>query len=213
MLGNKIEYGINFEKKIAELFTDNEFKTYSEKYIKNENKGEFDLLAYKDGYLFIIETKATKGRLSLQDIENQKRDSLTKLLEQLDKNYIEIKDDFENLKMKLEIKETLEDLVLVPLAVTNNFEFEEELFETTNYLDKIIKISAFELELILNDTASILYDKPNFILWKKDYKTCPSKILYSSIKERIIWKDLIDNVKNEKANITHHKFYDFTILF
>lgn len=213
LLGNKKGYGVRFESNIKELFSSNNFKIYSGKYAQMKDCGEFDLLAYKDRYLFIVEIKASKGRLSIQDIENQKRDSLTKLISQLDKNYIEIKDDFENLKMKLHIQEDFEDLILVPIAVTNNFEFEEVLFDSENYEDKIIKISAFELELILKDLVCFLYEKPDFLLWRKKSKTCPSNILYSAIKERIVWKDLINNLKNQKNEPKHHTLGEFNIIF
>jgi Holliday junction resolvase-like predicted endonuclease len=214
-LGDKNEYGSAFENKVIELFDQNEFKTYSAKFRKRKGakRGEFDLLAYKDGVVFLLEMKSTYGRAYIDEIAHHEANAIQKAKKQVEKDYIELMDDFEYLQKELSIKESFDELEIYPLITANNFEHEEVLYPSEIFENGIRKVSDFELELILKDSYCIMINEPDKLLWRKREPHCSSSTLKNAIDNRVIWSDLIKVMEKEKFETNRFELGEFGIEF
>lgn len=134
-----------FENKICEMFKNANFKAVSQHTVKNSKNNDIDVMAYKDGYLFIIEGKITYSRLDYDTIRIHTEETLKKAENQLNyrvKKYLDYLDD-ETIRI-LEIDD-ISSLTIIPLIVTNSFEgkcicgngiYKLSEYELAMYLDK-----------------------------------------------------------------------------
>jgi hypothetical protein len=133
----------------------------------------------------------------------------------LEKAIHNIKEDWPNLRSKFEISEALkiEDVTIVPLIVTDNFEGDLRL-----YKDTILKTSLLELEVnfknnkkdlleiyfqsqpvmnsLNNELKSNKVNPVNWDLWKERNK-CSVENLIENIEHNAVWKELENNWKLE----------------
>ncbi|NVN96639.1 hypothetical protein HXX01_00050 [Candidatus Nomurabacteria bacterium] len=139
------------ELHIEQLFYESGFKTLSGVGFKASNgqSGDYDILAFKDNYLFVCEVKA--GTRS--DAFRLARYAETVRLEgcaaeQLNKAIICIKEEWNNLKVKLNIDEriSLGTVTIIPLIITDYFEGD---FQT--YKGGIRKVSLLEMEIMFKN--------------------------------------------------------------
>jgi tetratricopeptide (TPR) repeat protein len=115
-----------------------------------DEKGDFDALAYKNGYLFVIEAKLAPIRIDLNDIHNELSSSFLKGASQLNKalKYIEFR--FVDIKKSLGINEdAFHKLKIFPLIVSTSFESDHNRIDWGKA--SFLKISWHELMLILNN--------------------------------------------------------------
>lgn len=156
-------YATNFEKQIEKLFIENSFKTKQglEFQSRNGQKGEFDVLAFKDNNLFVCEAKT--GQRS-DDFSYASHLETTRLegcaAEQLEKEIANIKEDWVNIRTKLEITENIdmEDVKIIPLIVTDFFEGDLKLYKKS-----ILKTSLLELAVILKNNKKKLFENYNLM--------------------------------------------------
>lgn len=149
------------EKSLAEDFNNARINAIaSHKYrLKKDSgiiTGEIDTLAYKEGYLFVIEIKTTyveeapgvKAINHSRTIEGKAKYQLNNAVDYIKSNFDEIRDIEE-----LNIDCKLSDIKIIPLIVTNIFDYESE-FTSNN----IIRISDFTLKIILkNDLGDMMF--------------------------------------------------------
>lgn len=131
----------NYEEKLCSLFKNAGYKAVSQVC----KKEDIDVIAYKDGYLFMIEAKITYSRLDYSKIKLHTEGALKKAEKQLIRrrdnylNYLD-KDTME----KLCIQQISSIKKIVPLIVTN-------LFEGKVVRDNgIFKLSEYELDMYLS---------------------------------------------------------------
>lgn len=148
------------EEDLANLFIDAGFEAVASRVyeIDKQTKPEIDVLAYTDNTLFIIELKTTYlTEDPLRNLKYINRTYAEKAVDQLkrSKTFIEANFDgekFRELKTELGITCSLEELCIRPLIVSNVFDGDDLVFD-----DEIMKISAFELSIILkNDLYWVL---------------------------------------------------------
>ncbi|MFW5971933.1 MAG: hypothetical protein ACOCRL_00445 [Bacillota bacterium] len=150
---NHREQSEKMEEKLLELFKLNDFNTlenyeYNSLTPNNKIDGEIDLLAFKDNTLFIIELKTTFARSTVREIYNHEEHALNKKAgEQLERASKYIKERFSEIKDKLGINVSYEEIKRYPLVVSTSFE--GDYFSIKG---KFKKISFFELKLILTNT-------------------------------------------------------------
>jgi hypothetical protein len=141
----------------------NSFKTKQglEFQSRNGQKGEFDVLAFKDNSLFVCEAKT--GQRS-DDFSYASHLETTRLegcaAEQLEKEIANIKEAWVNIRTKLEITENIdiEDVKIIPLIVTDFFEGDLKLYKKS-----ILKTSLLELAVILKNNKKKLFENYNLI--------------------------------------------------
>ena len=153
----KKTFGKLVEEKLVEEFCE-PFNAKSFNQVKE--KGDYDCLAYKDGVLFVIQAKATHIRASLKDNFLFTEREITKAKRQIDKNLVDLNENFEVIRNKLKIKETsIGQLQIFPLIVTTSFEKDgETLVSSFDPKYKIHKISLFELQIILRGEEQNMFD-------------------------------------------------------
>ncbi|SEA17278.1 hypothetical protein SAMN05660420_01473 [Desulfuromusa kysingii] len=148
--GNK-EYSTFQENKIAEIFKLGGWKAISSKKLRGKygRLSEIDVLAYKDGILFLIETKLTYFRTSIKEIHDhlpqleKAGNQIERAMTALEMNYSKVCDWFD-------IDETYNQLRIVPLIVSSSFEYDHHFFNGFR------KVSLFELQLLLQGTTPFL---------------------------------------------------------
>jgi hypothetical protein len=140
-----------FELRIEELFRSKSFNTISGEKFKSLNgqTGDFDVLAYKDNYLFVCEAKTglrTSEFIHTTYSETVKLDGTA--ADQLEKAVLNIEEDWDNLKRKLGIYNDVqfEDIKIVPLIITDYFEGDLQLYKKAYR-----KISLIELDVMLKN--------------------------------------------------------------
>lgn len=213
----------NFEKKIEELFKSSGFKTISSLRFEsaNEQKGDFDVLAFKDNYLIVCEAKT--GLRTDEFVHASKTEAMRlegKAADQLIKAIHNIKEDWSNLKTKLKLSASLkiEDIEIIPLIITDNFEGDLRLYKKT-----ILKTSLLELEVNLKNKKRellelYLMEQPYMNSLNKDFKDnnmnsinwdlsngeneCSVKNLIKNIEENAIWKELETVWKFENLSLS-----------
>lgn len=209
------QYGSFFEEKIIGLFATSHFNIFHGKYRKRKGgvKGEFDLLAYKDGVLFMIEIKSTYGRGMVREIAQHRLGAITKAKKQLERGYNELKSDYSYLRQELVINEEFEQLKICPLIVSNNFEHEEVLFSSDVFKTGIRKISDFELEVILLDTLLIMLRDPSITIWRDRFDSCPGFLLKNAIDKRMIWEDLFEKFRKQESVLNKLEIEEISIEY
>ena len=193
----------NLEKSLAEDFKHAKIPSvpsHKYKFQKGDGtiKGEIDNLAYKDGYLLVIEMKTTyveenpgqKGIYHSKTVEGKAKYQLTLACEYIKNNFHEI----QSIK-ELKIDRDLSKIKIVPLIVSNIFDYDGE--ETEN---GILKVSDFTLRLILNnDWADLMFSSSKIA---KQY--LPPNTKYFDLP--IISTDGMGNKDNPDFNPTAYRF-------
>jgi hypothetical protein len=190
----------SLEKEIADKFSLQNFNALSSHKYKN---GEIDTIAYKNGYLFLIELKST---FFVEDAKRMASYFETKIRyaqKQLLRGEKDIRDNFEEYKKLLKIDRPFEKLKIIPIIVSNTFD-NDRLLNSSN----IYSISLIELIIILtNSKKSITKIKINgrygyapYIsghnhivdnLWQKD--ECMPEDIINAIDNNIVW-DFIEPI-------------------
>jgi hypothetical protein len=212
----------NFERKIEELFSSNNFKTISSLPFKSSNgqSGDFDVLAFKDNFLIVCEAKTGVRSDEFIHAANSEAVRLEGCAaDQLIKGINNINEDWTNLKSKLKISDSvrINEIKIIPLIVTDYFEGDLHL-----YKNSILKTSLLELEVNLqnqkqsllemyimmqspmNSFNSALNEKretpSNWDLWNGQ-KSCSVENLIQNIQSNAVWKELESIWKFEEHNI------------
>jgi len=160
--------------------------------------GEIDILAYKDGYLFAVELKTTyveenpgqKAIYHSKSVEGKAKYQLATACEYIKNHFHEI----QSIK-ELKIDRDLSDIEIVPLIVSNIFDYDGK--ETEN---GILKISDFTLRLILNNDWSDLM----FSNSKASAQYLPPNMNHYDLP--IISTDRMGNKNNPDFNPTAYRF-------
>jgi hypothetical protein len=144
-------------------------------YKENMRIGNFDIVAYENGVLLLIELKRSKMRVHLSDAYDEYQNSLAKASKQLDKacNYLSENFDLckESYFKDLNIAESeYSKIKIYPLIVSTTFENDHVLIK-----DKHLKISLFEFQHLLyngieminsNKLESLIYQINSNMFWK-----------------------------------------------
>lgn len=137
------------ETYLSNIFKEANFNAISgQRYKYNNKSGEIDLLAYKDGVLFLGELKST---YLIEDmIKNSKYEvrQFNKASEQLDLAKDYVLNNFENIRNleELNIDCPLEDLKIETIIISNIYQADHAMIN-----NKHLKVSLFELLVILKD--------------------------------------------------------------
>ncbi|MDO3377699.1 hypothetical protein [Geoalkalibacter halelectricus] len=171
--GNK-EYSDFQENKIAEIFRIGGWRAIDSQKLKNKEGllSEIDVIAYKDGVLFLIEAKLTYLRSSIKEIHNH-LPQLEKAGIQLERAIVALKDNYPIVCDWLEISDTFDRLRIVSLIVSSSFEYDHKFFNGFR------KVSLFELQLLLQGTTPILK------AWLK-MKEIASEALSPELYDRVV---------------------------
>jgi hypothetical protein len=148
----------NFEFRVEQLFKGKLFNTVSGMRFDSSNgqKGDFDVLAYKDNYLFVCEVKTG---LRSDGFSHAARSETVKLegyaVGQLEKAIFNIQEDWVNIRAKLGIDGdvSFDSVKIVPLIVTDFFEGDLHL-----YKNGVRKISLLELDVIFKNRKKELLE-------------------------------------------------------
>jgi hypothetical protein len=189
-----------FEKSLKNLF-----KKYGYKVINDEKEkkyrgidgyeiGDFDLLAYKDGVLIQMELKLTNTRNSYAERKLWKDKHLLLAKRQLDKGLKFIRENPDQLRKILNLKEKENIDMIDSFIVSNSFLYDHEKIE--DYL----KIGYFEVMLVLF-YIDTLY-KNNAGNAERFVKCINENFLYSKIEELPL------NINDAWVNIG-----DYSLLF
>jgi len=145
------QFSLAQEKFLGERFASQGYTTrLSWKYdVPNHGEGEVDLLAYKDGYLFVIEAKLTYFRNQLPGIYALE-DTFEKAGNQLCRALVAVEKEFGSVREALSIPVDYTELVVVPLIVSTTPEFDFEKYSGCR------KLSQFELQGLL-DPGSFVF--------------------------------------------------------
>lgn len=131
------------EQRIGNLFKQHGFGVnLNPKSSSNANE-LCDILAYKEGILFAVETKLTYPRVTIRQVAGH-ASSLEKGVRQLKMACESIPYEYSLIAKSLDIQEDIKDLTVVPLLVST-------LPEQDGAIDPdVLKVSLFELELLLD---------------------------------------------------------------
>lgn len=169
--------GERTEENLAYWFQKNNFSIVSNhKYI--DHKGEIDLLAFKDGYLFISEIKSTYNRTTLREITQHRSDEdrgINKAISQLKRDIAYLKLHWNQIKTKLNTNLDFSELNIIPMAVTSSLEENEGRLQIAGFVSFIA--SYFDLMLILSNKKALLWNLPEMALLDKFSGKIPTKYL------------------------------------
>jgi len=192
-----IKLGLLIEEQVRNEFICSDFTVRSFKHI-GQKGGDYDCLAYKNGTLFVVQVKSTYLRTTLQDNFFYNNREIKKAANQIDRNLIDIHENFSELKKQIPISEkNVEDLNIVPLIVTTSFEQDGEKIQSKSFPDhSILKTSLFELKVILQGEEDNLFSytemrtskEPN--LFKDGHKRTDPLDIIRALKEEKIWSKL-----------------------
>jgi len=218
------------ETYLSNIFKEANFNAISgQRYKYNNKSGEIDLLAYKDGVLFLGELKSTYVIEHM--IKNSKYEvrQFNKASEQLDLAKDYVVNNFEKIKNleELNIDCDLEDLKIETIIISNIYQADHIMVN-----NKHLKVSLFELLIILKDDlynmlvpkmGKALFDSKFEIpldmmlnkednntlsiedcsLWKNE-KDCSPNDIISAIIENKVWKhqDTNKNFPIEEIELT-----------
>ena len=161
--GYVTEKSTGYENKICQMFKDYAFKAISQVKPQKSNDKDIDVVAYKDGYLFIVETKVTYSRLDYQSIKWHTEGALKKAEEQLNKRRDSYLNYLSSSVLKtLGINDVSEITKVVTMIVTNSFEGK------VIRKNGIFKLHERELEMYLskNSSKALLKMMENDYYWE-----------------------------------------------
>jgi len=192
-----LKLGLLIEEQVRNEFKNCDFTVRSFGHI-GQKGGDYDCLAYKNGTLFVVQVKSTYLRTNLQDNFFYNDREIKKAANQIDRNLIDIHENFPELKEQISISETnVEDLNIVPLIVTTSFEQDGDIIKSKSFPDyRILKTSLFELKVILRGEENNLSSytemstskAPN--LFKDGNKRTDPLDIIRVLKEEKIWSKL-----------------------
>ena len=186
---NHNDQSTNSENYISTIFKEGNFNAISSYRYREHNKnGEIDVLAFKNGILFICELKSTYTQediLKTSIYETQK--FKYKASEQLDlaKDYVD--NNFDEIKgiKELNIDCSKEDLKIETLIISNIYEADH-----LNFNKRHLKVSLFELLVILkNDLYQMLVPKYTKALFDLGLDLSVDNILNKHNKNTILKED------------------------
>jgi len=145
-------FSSEMEKSLEWMFREQGYTTVLDwKYPAGDTfrNGEVDVLAYKDGFLFVVEAKLTYFRTQAASIYEH-RDKLCDGGGQLKRAMQAISNNYSNLREALGIEEDYGSVKIVPLLVSCSPEFDNEQFSQIN------KVSLFEMKGLLDSEMFVL---------------------------------------------------------
>lgn len=188
------ELSNKFENSVKKIFDEEKIKNISNCIPTDSNIRKFkdiDILAFKDNFLFVIETKLTYDRLNYWNINEHINGALKKgkkqLLERIENIHSYLT---ENVKKELGIIN--DNFKIIPLIITSSFEGDFDCG------DGISKYSIFELPMVLNSNLEDVYLKKNI---SKDF--CDN--ILSKITSKYDQYNT-SNISKEEFNQTINKF-------
>jgi hypothetical protein len=144
-------YSKNAEENLVFWFNKSGFDTLANHTFISGN-GEIDLLALKDGMLFIGEIKSTFYRSTVREIHlhlNNEEFGIRKAIGQLEKDIVYLESNWNEIKNLLKTKLNFSDIKVVPLAISSTLE-EGQGKMLIGGLEGFI-VSSFDLTLILTN--------------------------------------------------------------
>jgi len=187
------EISKNLEVKIEEHFASAGFNTISRLRYKTSDgqRGDFDVLAFKDNTIFICEVKSGwrsddfsyATYLEVNRLEGCAAD-------QLEKGLAHLPEDWGTIRTKLKINKNilLEEITVIPIIVTDYFEGDNLL-----YRGVCRKISLLELEVIFKNSKRQLLET---YFWMKQFLDQNNPNLNADRSPAIAW-----NLRDNKQNI------------
>lgn len=181
--GARATYAVNAEAQLCKWFEQNKYscKPNYDCYLDVEKKnksGEIDLLAYKNKTLFICQVKSTFHRSTITDVHqhfSDERSGIAKAKFQLTRDVGFIKSKWHQLSQILGADCTLDELEIVPLAVTTTLEPGDGSFQIGDVIGYVVPL--FELRVILTNSKFYLYNISEMALRKKFGKNIPVEYL------------------------------------
>jgi hypothetical protein len=181
--GPRNKYATQTEKLLAEWFGKNKFTCepnfeYFLDDINKTGKGEIDLLAYKDGTLFICQVKSTFHRATIKEIHGHfgdERSGIKKAIKQLERDIEYVRSNWRILKNELKADCSIDVLRIVPLAVTTTLEPGDGKFEIMDIKGYVVPL--FELRVILTNTKFYLFNLSELALKARFGGQIPVKYL------------------------------------
>ncbi|WP_321307257.1 tetratricopeptide repeat protein [Marinifilum fragile] len=188
----KSRYGSVIEEQVIREFYKSNYSV--DGFDQINKKGDYDCLAYKDGVLFVIQTKATHIRASLKDNFLFTEREINKAKHQIDKNLVDLHANFKSIRDRLGIKEvSIDKLQIFPLIVTTSFEKDgETLVSSFDPKYKIHKISLFELQIILRGEEQNMFDYNEVffnqtVQYKQGKRRCSAQEFIAMIQTNQVW--------------------------
>jgi Holliday junction resolvase-like predicted endonuclease len=165
--------GKQTEDNLVYWFKKNEFSIIQGHHYK-DNKGEIDLLAYKDGHLYICEVKSTYTRIALKEISQYRNDEergISKAINQLNRDIAYLRLFWDEIKIELGTTLSYDELNVIPLAVTSSLE-EGEGKTIIAGLSSFI-VSYFDMMVILSNRKALLWNITEMALQDKFFGNIP----------------------------------------
>lgn len=213
--GPRVTCAIHAEKQLNKWFEMNSY-TCKPNYdcfwdAEQKNKaGEIDLLAYKNKTLFVCQVKSTFHRSTIAEIHQHftdERSGIAKAKSQLKRDVGFIKSKWQELSHTLSAECTLDELVIVPLAVTTTLEPGEGSFQIGDVTGYIVPL--FELRVILTNTKFYLFNISELALRNKFGENIPVEYLRplygikdSSAIEKQITEIVMEYAQTEKLQFS-----------
>jgi hypothetical protein len=146
----------HFEKRVGSLFEIAGFKTLVGFPLRNDGQieGEIDVAAYQDGTLFLIEAKMTYMRETPEQVAHVGR-TFEKASHQLQRVIPLLPEYWADISDQLGIKEEFERINVIPLIVSNSFEYDHLYFRD------ILKVTIFELEMVFRNNPVDIFQLVN----------------------------------------------------
>ncbi|GAK89672.1 hypothetical protein JCM19297_294 [Nonlabens ulvanivorans] len=195
------------EVDLANYFREAKFSAInSHKYYFDEIKGEIDIIAYKDGVLFLCELKSTYVK---EDIVRsslfESRNFNFKASEQLDIAKEYVKNNFHEIKniKELNVDCTLENLLIETIIVSNVYQSDHLLFNRRH-----MKVSQLELSIILrNDKHEMLVSKLGTAFFDSKLEIPIDKLMSLHEGNNSNIKEVDGQIQKEDCNLWSHKSY------
>lgn len=186
------------ENYLANIFKEANFRAISSKrYNDNSISGEIDLLAYKNGVLFIGELKSTYVIEDMMRNFKYEIKNFNKASHQLDLAKDYVLNNFEEIKnlKELNIDCNVEDLKIETIIISNIYQADHIQINK-----KHLKVSLFELLIILkNDLKSMLVNKYVKAFYDTDFEFPIDDFFNTSNKNNLNIKG--NNKINENSNL------------
>jgi hypothetical protein len=213
----------NLELNTIDLFKRAGFKAFGiSDFISNSGeKGEIDVLAYRDGCLIIAEVKS--GNRS-DSFSHARYSEIIRLeggaAEQLDKITLYVKEEWENIKKQngIETPKDVNKINFFPMIITDHFEGDLELYKgkyfktslleldviISNAKEKLLK-SYYQLHCLANMNNDELNKKGvriNYDLWNKK-SSMSAKALLNNIQTNAVWNEISEiwNLNGFECNL------------
>ncbi|NVO10444.1 MAG: hypothetical protein HXX16_10825 [Bacteroidales bacterium] len=149
------EIGESFEKSIPPIFSQNNFSIAPKRNqitINSNESTDIDLLAHKNGLIFVIQAKFSKIVEDYDFISFIEKKRLAEdASRQMDISLVWINENWEDVCKDLKISTSIEKIEIIPLIITNYYDGDGIL-----YNGKYPKISLLQLHAIFNNKTNLL---------------------------------------------------------